>query len=609
MRRGRHQVLFNFLPGAVVDYSDEDAFGRVASWRTQKLDGVNRQLLVEAVSRRIGRFPAGSRGYPSALTVAGVEVLTPRHVELSLFPLSFYCLNPACQRVVCFRSAKDFEARTRRAFRCPRCNGKLQQFDLLHWHTCGWSEGLVLRKCKVHGDGWMVLNRFGSSAIKRWWFECRECKPVVPLYRVGAHCKKCAGNQRMTHGPFRQGDAFYAESLSMVDLGPVAEEGEAVNQSDFETILAGFLGFLDDVTVSRLLRHEKNSEAGDPAEMARQLVAQGVPEDYVKKMMRTFGINDLCGDRTAAVEALHRLVHLGSDDLKEAATEVREFRAVTSLEGILSLNEVIQRGVAAGDPMVEGIRGAPTRMRGLGLSDAWVARDLPVLLASFGFSRGDPRKQKSILNAFPSDRDHPGKTPIYANRILTEAIAIEVDRPRVLRWLGLVEPSLKPPTDADEQTQKAWLLNNLRPGSIEPFSEIPAAERLPKALYTLTHTLAHTFLASASSIAGLDKNSMSEILFPSVPAFVVYSNSSADFQLGGMFTLFESQFATWVDLAIDRARRCLYDPMCSQAKGACHACLHLAEVSCVHANKDLDRAVLVGGAQNRFAAGFWEPRV
>lgn len=608
MRRGRHQVLYNFLPGAVIDYSDEDAFGRVTSWRTQKLDGVNRQLLVEAVSRRVGRFPSGSRGYPSVLTSAGVEVLTPKHVELSLFPLSHYCLNPACQRVVGFRSPKEFESRTHRTFRCPRCNGRLQQFDLIHWHTCGWAEGMVLRRCKEHGDKWMVLNRYGSSSIKRWWFECRECRPVVPLFRVGAHCK-CAGNPRMTHGPFRMGDAFYGESLSMVDLGPIAGEGETVNQSDFETILSGYLGLLDPETVSKLLRHEKGSEAGEVAEKARQLVKQGVPEDYVRKMMGTFGIKDLAGDQAAAVDALHRLVRLGPDDLKEAATEVREFQAVTSLEGILSLEGAIKRGIGEGDPLVEGIRAAPTRMHALGLSGAWVARDLPVLLASFGFSRGDPRKQKSILNAFPPARDHPDKTPIYANRILTEAIAIEVDRARALRWLRLVEPSLGPPTDADDRAQKAWVLENLKPGNIEPFSEIPATARLPKALYTLTHTLAHTFLASASSIAGLDKSSMSEILFPAIPAFVVYSNSSSDFQLGGMFTLFESQFTTWVDLAIDRARRCLYDPMCTQAKGACHACLHLAEVSCVHGNKDLDRTALVGGASGRFPIGFWEPSV
>lgn len=608
MRRGRHQVLYNFLPGEVIDYSDEKNIAKVVSWRTEQLHGVNRELLTELVSRRIRRFPSGSRGFPTAGTVDGYEVLTPRHVEVTLFPLSFECSKPDCGRVVRYSDLREFEAKTHRRYRCARCDGELQQFDLMHWHTCGWAEGMVVRRCPVHGDIWVVLNRNGSSAIKRWWFECKECNPAAPrlIGRVGAHCTRCGGKQRMRHGPFRQGEAFYPESLSMVDLGPFGSEGQSVQEADYETIITSYLGLLDSATATRFLRREVPPSEVDVETKAQKLIEDGIPKATVRRMLEAFGIRDLTHERQRAVRKMHEIIHLNPADLTEAATEVHEYQAVMGLDGLLSLEAAIQKGIENKDPTVEGIRAAPKKLQELGLSQAWVARDLPVLLASFGFSRGDPRKQKSILNAFPQGQYSKGKTPIYANRVLTEAIVLELDRGRLFRWLGRLGVGPGLPGVGSGMEEKAWLLNNFAPGAVEPFDDIPETAMATRAVYQLVHTLSHTLLTSASSFVGLDKNSMSELLFPSIPALVIYSNSSSDYQLGGMFTLFENQFSMWMDLAVEKARRCLYDPMCIQGKGACHACLYLAEISCEHSNRDLDRGVLMGTPDDRCPLGFWE---
>jgi len=184
---------------------------------------------------------------------------------------------------------------------------------------------------------------------------------------------------------------------------------------------------------------------------------------------------------------------------------------------------------------------------------------------------------------------------------------LELTRSRVLRWLEAVAGVAGIPDEGDEIEQKSWLLNNFAADSVLPFSEIPSTDIVTKALYTLVHSVCHTLLSSASSLAGLDKNSMSELLFPTIPAFVIYSNSSSDSQLGGMFTLFESQFTTWLELAVERARKCLYNPMCIEGKGACHACLYLAEISCEHSNRDLNRGSLVGRTDGPFSTGYWSP--
>jgi hypothetical protein len=87
--------------------------------------------------------------------------------------------------------------------------------------------------------------------------------------------------------------------------------------------------------------------------------------------------------------------------------------------------------------------------------------------------------------------------------------------------------------------------------------------------------------------------------------------------LGGLVELGRpEQLGTIIRRAIDKARWCSSDPVCSYDIGtnqhaeltslaACHACALLPEVSCENMNKGLDRAVLVGLPDNR-EVGFFK---
>jgi hypothetical protein len=255
-------------------------------------------------------------------------------------------------------------------------------------------------------------------------------------------------------------------------------------------------------------------------------------------------------------------------------------------------------------PLAERARGTPFLLEKCGISDAFVTESLPLVKAVYGYSRGDPEKKESTLRSFEPNEGFKKRVPLYGCKINTEAIVFELDRLRVIEWLrendfvGDDKPS-------SEIEARAWFLNNVRIDKVEPFEEIDSREAVTKWVYRLVHTLSHLMLRQAAAFAGRDKNSMGEVLFPNVPAFAIYANSSDEFSLGSMYTLFEYSMLPWLEMCQEVVRYCLNDPICIDDGGACFACLHVSEVSCEHFNRELGRDVLIGSPSGEPRIGFW----
>jgi hypothetical protein len=61
---------------------------------------------------------------------------------------------------------------------------------------------------------------------------------------------------------------------------------------------------------------------------------------------------------------------------------------------------------------------------------------------------------------------------------------------------------------------------------------------------------------------------------------------------------------------VDRGGACVYDPVCMEETGACHACMHVSEMSCEHFNRNLSRRYLFGWIEpdgDEFI-GYWDGR-
>jgi hypothetical protein len=263
--------------------------------------------------------------------------------------------------------------------------------------------------------------------------------------------------------------------------------------------------------------------------------------------------------------------------------------------------------------------------RRLGLREVLVVSDLPVISATYGYTRRsfeptyNELSAKSLstqVRAFPSlNRDAArrlnrpdlaGAVPILAREGEHEGLFLSLDPQRVIQWLEL---------------------NGKRLGN----SEMPAIVRVMQALedvdryyddiwdcpvrkyvFGLVHSLSHAVMRAASRFSGLERTSLSEYIFLPLLGAVVFDNSSS-FKLGGIETLVRDHLGDFLDELSDEAMTCLYDAQCIDHRGACHGCLHSPEISCRVFNHGLSRAFLIGGhapwadvATDEQITGYWQ---
>ncbi|MFJ8191371.1 DrmB family protein [Streptomyces sp. NPDC096094] len=140
----------------------------------------------------------------------------------------------------------------------------------------------------------------------------------------------------------------------------------------------------------------------------------------------------------------------------------------------------------------------------------------------------------------------------------------------------------------------------------------PATPRM-----VLLHTLAHVLINEWSLEAGYPSASLRERLYAAddMAGVLVYTaTTDSAGSLGGLVAQGEPEpLDRAVRSAIRRAEWCSSDPLCMEAEAAgstgtnlaaCHACVMLPETSCEHNNILLDRALLVGTADEP-ALGFF----
>lgn len=126
----------------------------------------------------------------------------------------------------------------------------------------------------------------------------------------------------------------------------------------------------------------------------------------------------------------------------------------------------------------------------------------------------------------------------------------------------------------------------------------------------LLHSLAHALIRELALECGYGASAIRERIYSARPdapgmAGVLLYTAAPDSEgtLGGLVSLGDpQQLGRLLTQALDRARLCSADPLCSEhdpaADGsvhhaACHACQFASETSCERGNRFLDRAALV----------------
>jgi hypothetical protein len=300
---------------------------------------------------------------------------------------------------------------------------------------------------------------------------------------------------------------------------------------------------------------------------------------------------------------------VNAECIKTIAEEILEYDELMHAKVVLSLKEAELDAKIIND----GIKPDYFQIsKSLGFSNVQICSGVPIVFSAYGYTRKENEaKNGAKLYGFPQEMQ---KKNIYATRLETEGVLFELDRRKVLNWLldnKLIQEN-DLPQDMSDCGIKMWFLDRIRLDlitSFTPIEEIETYGETTKKVYTLIHSISHALIIEASEICGLDKSSLSEYILPNIPAVFIYCSNSQGFNMGALYSAFQSHFDRWLKHAKERSKKCIFDPICIDKEKACAGCLFLNESSCQHFNKDLDRGYLCGyfdKQKREKLTGFWE---
>lgn len=610
--RGMLQVLFRYLPEEWIDYYDGNAVAKVAEWDSRKLEGISAERLLERVDESASAFPE-LRRMQLPVRRDEYEVLYPKRVIVQLAPLVFVCRS--CGRAYSFKSAEQMRKHLGPRFRC-QCGGSLRQMELVYACPCGWTGPAKPHPCPEHGWDGIVYVTKHRAAIGEWM--CSKCGKAFSL---GGKCPDCG--RLLNPRPFRQSDVYIPRTLGMVDLLDRYADLELRNDAVPVLVNAWWLGLASEDEMRQLAHQLSSGNASGTEDGSEKQIREtadlmvceaGLDPANAERLARAIVEKNSPHRRfTQVASELRKMIHDTPQTYRSAALSVLEFNSLLQRSNNVDLVQAADRARQFGLP-VDASRYQETAKL-FGFDRVLACSEVPMLFCSFGYTRGVYGPEPGVLRGFPEDRElkGTGKRAVYAARLETEGILLEFNRHRILEWLtanGFAEPERDyvPAAGAGEAATKAWFLKNIRPREIPICRRVPDSEQLTKHVYTLLHSAAHVLIKAASELSGLERDSLSEYIFPGIPAVLIYCHNAQGFKLGALLNLFEAFFDVWLEKALDEARTCIYDPICADSKAAaCIGCLFINEVSCQHFNLDLDRRYLIGCPdEGRKMLGYWE---
>ncbi len=131
-------------------------------------------------------------------------------------------------------------------------------------------------------------------------------------------------------------------------------------------------------------------------------------------------------------------------------------------------------------------------------------------------------------------------------------------------------------------------------------------------IFGLVHSLSHALMRVTSTLAGLERTSVSEYVLLPLLGTVVFDNSSV-FTLGGIEMMMRDHLIEVLEDLQDEGMNCVFDVSCIDRNGACPGCIHSPEIACRVFNHGLSRAFLIGGhapwsdiSSEQRITGYWE---
>lgn len=617
MKRGRQQILFNFLPGKTFDHETGEAICIVTGFRAEEDTKLNLRYVLDRVAWLLRQWPEERRrGFPDPYRQPDRYVLaTPTAVEAEIFPLLYECTSPDCRRVAFYQNVRQ-ASNLNPGLRCRTCGSLLIQLHHVLIHQCGHIRPFIVPRCSRHDYDHMWLDTRGSQKYTQFRWRCRQCSFQQPI--IYGNCNDCSlSDKRMRPIVHRATASYYPQYRTLINLPGKDLIRILADPERHWLAIAAYLRLFDhgpDNHLIDLVASPEGRTAEQESIATLERLIQNAPSAIRTKLQAQLdglrqGLSSLGGDhRGQIISRAKALVTLQGDALEEAGRELLEFvrpDETMQITTLFQLEQKARREMPGRLPVYQVAY--QDALRQTGLADVQLIGDFPVTTVVVGYTRDQREADNTILRAFSRLEQDDPRRPLFVDTVETEALMFRLDPARVLHWLalnGLTSGDL--PDYQDESAVRSWILNRM--GSVNPFQEIPEKDPITRAIYGLVHSFSHLVLRQAVIQSGFDRTSLSEYLFPRSLSFVLYSNNRTKFTIGGLYTLFEQTLHEHLRAVLDRGEACVYDPVCMEETGACHACMYISELSCEHFNRNLSRKYLFGRIEpdrSEFI-GYWD---
>lgn len=604
MKVNKNQALYKYLPQSWAEFSEEKRFFtvKIAAWNTKEVTQLFKPKLLADILLNINAFErrGGDISRFKGIGANNITFVEPvmnegfTDIACDVNPLVFYCN-------ICGKVENVKTKNLKKHPKCSKCDVAMKQLQYVYSCECGTATGV-----SVPYDIVDKMPKFYAGRNNQFQFTYLEGKNQKTK-EMTHKCLSCGkiiyprnATDRINFSPF---------SISAVNLldNKLADFIDS-NHNAKSVFIAKWLGEISKEQFQSIidnpsLIHQSTSDEVYSEELQRLLSIPGVTHDIAMQILdpsnSKIASSKLIGDKLKKVQG--EIVRIDSESLIDINMQMIEYEILTNAKRVETLDRSKAEGLKM-ETIVDGKEIDVVNTK-LGISRALLASEVGIINSSYAYTRKgcDPLSMEPghtlVLQPFYEN----GTYKVYTSRLTTEGILLEFDRRSIFIWLkdnGLTQDDIDP---SDERGLKLWFVNHIKPRLIDSFSDIivsriDADTVLTKIVYSLVHTLTHLLIKSTGYISGIDKDSLSEIIFSSIPASFIYSTSVQGISLGALETMFLNNYKQFVEYALSSPENCLLDPICmDEQQGRCFSCLYLSEVTCTHFNKDLSRLLLFGG--------------
>lgn len=559
-KRSASQILFGFLPEQTVDV--KGGVWKVAKWH------VNQIVDIDSDSLRRALISAASPWETTALDGnfvrslrAGADVRVhsldrDRGVLVEAFPKKWRCKSEGCGRLHDTPNAP-----------CP-CKTKARHgqlpFVLFH-DACGEIREPYYPTCPQHGQVRMRLP--GTANPTEIKLSCPVCDRPLNAAFLRTKCKcgltgSRAKGEMMEFNVHRAAAVYGPRDVVLINPASKAQARRLADAGGDRASLTWVAESMKADWVDRL-------EGGEAAAIRREFERMGLSADRIAAAIAAAGIQEKPTQEVDCPPAV----------AERARSEAGQIALATS-EARLTIDDLLARAPDGLKPRYGA--SYPTALSTAKLERVDLIDRFPILTGHYGYTRGGQDPGQSRLRVFKEKSSFV----VHGDLGATEALFFRLSPQAVRDWLaarGHTIEGAHDPRSAYEAVLRAM-------------GPEPSVSPVTADVTTLVHSMSHRVVRHAAFFAGIDRNALSELLFPNALAFVMYAVPRGGFVLGGLQALFENDLHDLLERVVHDESRCALDPGCgSNPKGAaCAVCLHLGEPSCRMYNTMLDRKVLFG---------------